>query len=170
MMKVTVKAPANRFTDAQTVSYWLPYSQFGETKDLFVKGQSDPWYCASNLSVGLANWNNESKLSSSAKPAKLISLIEFHMSEDIDIGNEITDLCKPSDAVNINNTSRHEGSSSNEDNNNSTSQNNNSSSRSSNNNNNQRSNGGSRDCDNNNNRGDKVDDKRDGSYSRKNNK
>ena len=87
MMKVTVKAPANKYTDAQTVLYWLPYSQFGETKDLFVKGQSDPWYCASNLSVGLSNWNNESKLSSSAKPAKLISLIEFHMSEDIDIGN-----------------------------------------------------------------------------------
>ena len=86
-MKVTVKAPANKFTDAQTVLYWLPYSQFGESKDLFVKGQSDPWYCASNLSCGLANWNNESKLSSSAKPAKLVSLIEFHISEDIDIGN-----------------------------------------------------------------------------------
>ena len=90
------------------------------------------------------------------------------VSTDIDSSNEITDLYEPCDAANNNNTSRNAGSSSNGNNNKSTSQNNNSSSSTG--NNNQRSNGGSGDGDKNNNKGDKVDDKRDGSYSRKNNK
>ena len=86
-------------------------------------------------------------------------------STDIDSENEIIDLPEPCDTVNNNTSGHNSGARSSWENyNGSSSQQNNSSSRG---NNNKRSSGGAGDGDKNNNKGDKVDDKRDGSYSEK---
>ena len=96
---------------------------------------------------------------------KFEDINDSDVSTDIDSENEIIDLPEPCDTVNNNTSGHNSGARSSWENyNGSSSQQNNSSSRG---NNNKRSSGGAGDGDKNNNKGDKVDDKRDGSYSEK---
>ena len=77
MMKITVEQPSRGQDPKRNILYWMTFALFGETPDLFIKGTEDPWYCATNLPQGLFNWNNTGLLPSSAKPQKLVSLIQF---------------------------------------------------------------------------------------------
>ena len=86
MMKILVEQPASGFEPKQNILYWMSFALFGEKSDLYVKGVEDPWYCATNLPHGLYNWNNPSLLPATAKPQKLVSLIQFYINEEIDIG------------------------------------------------------------------------------------
>ena len=88
MMKITVPTPQTRYNPAQTIVYWMPFAQFGETPELFVAGGEDPWYCSTTMAHGLMHWNTPAKLSAKAKPMKLVELINFQINDDIDIGNE----------------------------------------------------------------------------------
>jgi hypothetical protein len=98
MMKITVPTPQNRFNSAQTIVYWMPFALFGETPDLFVVGDADPWYCSSTLAHGLMHWNNPSKMPVSSKPKKLAEFITFHISDDIDIGSDVEEVSEVSES------------------------------------------------------------------------
>ena len=87
-MKILVEQPASGFEPKQNILYWMTYALFGETSGLFVTGVEDPWYCAPNLPHGLFNWNNPTLLPAASKPQKLVSLIQFHINADIDIGRD----------------------------------------------------------------------------------
>ena len=84
MVKVRVNAPPTRWLPATTILYWMTFSLFGMVSELFKLHCPEPWYCSPSLAQGLANWNN---MSISDRPKKLVNLIKFYITDEIDIGS-----------------------------------------------------------------------------------